>query len=445
MSQLLKPGQTVTTEPSGLRCVVDSFLGGGGQGEVYRARLDKQAVALKWYFPHNASGEHRAALSDLVRRGAPTPKFLWPLELAVARDVPQWGYVMLLREPRFTGIVDMMARRVEPTFRALATAGLELAHAFLQLHSQGLCYRDISFGNVFFDPNSGEVLICDNDNVGVDGVAAGGILGTPDFMAPEIVRGAARPSTRTDLYSLAVLLFYMFHLHHPLFGKRLLRIKSLDLPARVRLCGTDPLFIFDPRDKSNEAVPRSVDPYGEAGDNALAYWPIYPQFLRDLFTRAFTDGLRDPEHGRVREGEWRAAMTRLRDSIMYCASCGAENFYDSAALRGGESPACWSCRTQISLPPRVRIGRHIVMLNHDSKLFPHHVNEQRLYDFSKPVAEVSRHPTDPRVWGLKNVSGSAWVVTTPDGNTREVDDGRSATLAVGTKIRMGQLEAEIRL
>jgi hypothetical protein len=34
-----------------------------------------------------------------------------------------YGYLMRLREPRFKGIIDMMKRRVEPGFRALATAG----------------------------------------------------------------------------------------------------------------------------------------------------------------------------------------------------------------------------------------------------------------------------------------------------------------------------------
>ena len=59
-------------------------------------------------------------------------------------------------------------------------------------------------------------------------------------------------------------------------------------------------------------------------DNPLAYWPLYPQFVRDLFTRAFTDGLTDPINGRVRESEWRSALLQLADSIMYCGGCGAD-------------------------------------------------------------------------------------------------------------------------
>jgi DNA-binding helix-hairpin-helix protein with protein kinase domain len=446
VSQLLKAGHVVDIESAGLSCIVEAFLGGGGQGEVYRARLQGQAVALKWYFHDVATSEHRDALAALIQRGAPTAKFLWPLGLATARGVDAFGYMMPLREARFKGIVDLMTRRAEPSFRALATTGLELAHSFLQLHSQGFCYRDISFGNVFFDPNSGEILICDNDNVAVDGTAGGGILGTPDFMAPEIVRGEARPSTRTDLYSLAVLLFYMLHLHHPLFGKRVMKIHSLDLPARERLCGTSPLFIFDPNDRSNEAVPRAVDPYGEAGANALAYWPIYPQFLRDLFIRAFTAGLRDPEHGRVREGEWRAGMVRLRDSIIYCAGCGSENFYDADALRAaGKPPTCWSCHADVVLPPRIRIGKQVVMLNHDSRLFLHHVDDRHPYDFAVPVAEVTRHPSNPGVWGLRNVSDAVWISRGADGSNREVERGKSVTLSVGTTIGFGRVEGEIRL
>jgi serine/threonine protein kinase len=125
----------------------------------------------------------------------------------------------------------------------------------------GLCYRDISFGNVFFDPDTGEVLICDNDNVAVDGEGKIGVLGTPRFMAPEIVRGEALPSMHTDVFSLAVLLFYMLIMHHPLEGKRELAIKCLDLPAMNKLYGTDPLFIYDPDDDSGSSTRRSCETY----------------------------------------------------------------------------------------------------------------------------------------------------------------------------------------
>lgn len=436
---ILKEGQTVQTVTSRMPCTAEKFLGGGGQGEVYRADLGGQKVALKWYFPVQATKEQRIALDTLIKKGPPTEKFLWPIELTESADVTGFGYIMPLRGPQYKSIVDLMKRRAEPTFRALATAGLELADSFLELHAMGLCYRDISFGNVFFEPTTGEALICDNDNVAIDGETEGGVLGTPRFMAPEIVRGEARPSMTTDLYSLAVLLFYMLMVHHPLEGKKESAIKCLDLPAMNKLYGTEPIFVFDPANDTNRPMPGYHD-------NALAFWSLYPQFVRDLFVEAFTDGIHDPQ-ARVRESEWRAAMVHLRDAIIYCPHCGAENFYDVERLKasGGHPGTCWSCNGDLVLPPRIRIDDAIVMLNFDTKIYPHHVDNRKLYDFKKPIAEVNQHPKDPSIWGLRNLSDEKWVITTNDGTIMDVESGRSARIAVGTQINFGKKVGEIRV
>lgn len=438
MDEILKPGQRVRATSSRVDCVVGKFLGGGGQGEVYQAVLGGEPVALKWYYPRSATADQQKALESLIKMGPPSDRFLWPMELASAPAAAGFGYIMPLRNPRFKGIVDMMKRRIEPGFRALATVGLELSHSYLQLHAKGLCYRDISFGNAFFDPDSGEVLICDNDNVAVDNQSGGGVFGTPRFMAPEIVRGEAMPSTQTDLFSLSVLLFYMFMMHHPLEGKKELAIKCLDLPAMKKLYGTEALFIFDPLDSSNAPDPQHHR-------NALVFWSVYPEFLRDLFTKAFTEGLSDPQHGRVRESNWRAAMVRLRDSIVYCSHCNAENFHDASSGNGlANGPgSCWSCRRQLRLPPRVRIGRNFVMLNHDTVLFGHHVDEEKKYDFTQPVAAVTKHPSDEKVWGLKNLSSQTWSTTNNRGEIQDVSPGRNVTLALGTRINFGHTEGEI--
>lgn len=437
MHQLLQLGSRVRTA-SGQVCAVDGFLGGGGQGEVYGAQLEGTPMALKWYFPHQATAAQRANLQVLIHKGPPSLHFLWPLELVGADGVAGFGYLMPLRDPRYKGIVDLMKRRVEPPFRALASAGLHLAQAFLELHAKGLCYRDISFGNVFFDPDSGDIQVCDNDNVTIDGMDSGGILGTPRFIAPEVVRGEATPNTQTDLFSLAVLLFYLFHIHHPLEGEREATIKCFDLPAMTRLYGSDPLFIFDPTDPSNRPRPG-------LHDNALEFWPLYPGFLREPFTRAFTVGLNDP-HARVRESEWRATLAQLRDAIFYCGQCGDENFYDGEALRahGGQPGTCWSCQRPLTLPLRLKLGRDRVMLNHDTRLYPHHLDPQRRYDLSQPLAAVRPHPQKPGVWGLQNLSSAHWVMTTAEGVARDVEPGRSLALAPGVRIQFGQVEGEIR-
>jgi hypothetical protein len=85
------------------------------------------------------------------------------------------------------------------------------------------------------------------------------------------------------------------------------------------------------------------------------------------------------------------------------------------------------------------------MLNHDTKLYPHHIDDGRMYDFSAPVAAVAAHPANPNIWGLKNLSQDKWFLTAADGGVREVEPTRSVTLAVGTKIQFGKIEGEIRL
>ncbi len=445
MNQLLKLGQTVHMQRSDADGKIEAFIGSGAQGEVYQATWAGQPVALKWYFPQyvQQDPELRKRIEWIIQSGPPNDRFLWPLELAFQSTDPEsFGYLMPLRAARFKGMADLMMRRIDPSFRALVTAGIELAHSYFQLHASGLCYRDISFGNVFFDPASGEVRICDNDNVDINN-KPGAIGGTIRFMAPEIVRSEAAPDTQTDLFSLAVLLFYLLFNHHPLEGKRESAIRCFDLPAMTKLYGKEPLFIFDPQDDSNRPVP------GEH-DNAIAFWSLYPEFLRKLFTRAFTVGIHDPNQGRVRESEWRSALLRLRDSILYCPHCGAENFYDADALRATRQPPhCWACQTTVPLPPRLRIQHGgealIVMLNHDTKLFAHHLASNGPYALNAtPLAAVMQHPTNPQIWGLQNLSADKWVVTASDGVVRDVPPGRSVTLAQATRINFGQSEGEIR-
>ena len=119
-----------------------------------------------------------------------------------------------------------------------------------------------------------------------------------------------------------------------------------------------------------------------------------------------------------------------------------ENFYDVEKVRNHQPHTCWSCKESIRLPPRIRIGQATVMLNYDTRLFPHHLGA--LYDFSAQIAAVSRHPRDPSVWGLTNHSQETWTVTRPDGALSELPPGRSVTLASGVKINFGTVEGEIR-
>lgn len=431
MNQLLRPGQVVHTKSGTGECSVEQFLGGGGQGEVYRVRMGEDCFALKWYNSASATSQQREALLRLIQKGSPSDRFLWPLELMHSAAAGSFGYLMPLRPEGYHRVDAMMTRRIEPGFRAVTTACFELAGSFLQLHAQGLCYRDISFGNIFLEPNNGTILICDNDNVEEDGKAIPGIAGTPRFMAPEVVRGEALPSSKSDLFSLAVLLFYMLMMHHPLEGEREQAIRCLDAPAMAQLYGKNPIFIFDPTDERNRPMPGTQD-------NALVFWRLYPEFIRKLFIRAFTAGIRDPDNGRVRESEWRAAMVQLRDSISYCA-CGSELFIEGATT----GIRCWACGRQAPTPLVLKVGRAQVALNHDTLLFPHHTSRDQTYDFTVPTARVTRHPTRTDRWGLQNLTNGNWVATLKDGGQLTIEPQRGVVLRVGTRIQFGQVTAEI--
>lgn len=431
MYQCLKKNQEIILD-NGSKCKVIDFIGSGGQGEVYKVNCEGQDYALKWYFTQNSNKTQKKIIKKLTQIESPSDNFLWPIAFGDGDDnsLKSFGYLMKLRPSNFSGINDLLNRKVEPTFRALITACFNLADSYFQLHSRGLAYKDISDQNVFFDHKTGRVLICDNDNATYDGTEISSVGGTPRYMAPEIVKGEENPSKYTDLYSLSVLMFLMLYLNHPLDGLNESKIHALDLPAMNKLYGYNPIFIFDPINKENRPDP-------ERHENALIFWELYPKFINDLFTQVFTKGLTDFENGRVLESVWRKAMIKLRDSIIYCPSCGSEIFYDNSKVQEGKNVKCWNgqCGSNVKLPFRIKIEDKVVMLNHDTKLFPHHTKGKN-YDFNEATAEVVIHPTK-KIWGLKNLTSENWTLTNSDNKTIEIQPGKTVTLANNYKINFG--------
>jgi len=100
--------------------------------------------------------------------------------------------------------------------------------------------------------------------------------------------------------------------------------------------------------------------------------------------------------------------------------------------------------TEITLPPRIKIRNIIVMLNHNTKLYPYHLDPVT-YDFAKPIAEITQHPANPQLWGLKNISDRSWQATKPDGTNMEVPPGKNIALGNGIKVNFGSIEGEMRV
>lgn len=445
----LEPGLVLTGVFSAIPARIESLLGEGGQGAVYRVRSGDRPFALKWYNATMIAADPGlwTRLHKAVDRGAPSDEFLWPFDLVTRGDRgDRFGYLMRLRGERFAKLTALVSGETDATFRAIARACFHLADAFSALHAKGLAYQDISAANIFVEPDSGAIQICDNDNVDIDGTATA-IGGTRGYQAPELVLRRARPSRRTDLHALAVLLFEILHRGNPLRGRRESEFPNLNAPeADLTLYGTEPRFVFDPDDPSNRPDPALHGP-------VAAHWAIYPRTLRDLFTRAFTAGLADPEHGRVLESEWRAAMSQLHDAILRCPSCGAESFYDASRI-AARLPTfrCWNerCATALpSTPPRIGIRRtggrageapaHVVVLEPGARLYAHHATGGDV-DFRSIAAEVP----DERPLRLANRSGRPWIATHA-GTSREVPPGDAIPLASGLRIRFERTEGEVKL
>jgi DNA-binding helix-hairpin-helix protein with protein kinase domain len=426
MNDRLESGTNMQTA-SGLSVVIDEFLGAGGQGEVYRVKSPEGDRALKYYFSHTSTARQRENLHQLVDIGFDDTRFLWPLDTLQSHDARRFGYLMQLRPPGWATIPDLLARRVSgATIRTLYRVGINLASAFRSLHARGMAYRDISWGNVFFHPATGRILVCDNDNA-MFGGAESGIRGTPKFMAPEVVRGEADPSAETDLHSLAVLLFMVFVNGHPLDGAREAAEMCMDEAAEAKLYGDSPLFLFDPDDRSNKPLPG-------IHDTVITLWPTLPLELKELFSRSFTSGLSSPSQ-RVTEGEWVKNLSRMHDRIFRCGGCGKTNVFDKRQHeRTGVAGNCWSCHKPPLKPPMLLFGRRELVLEPDVKLYRHHLSESVDPDYSEPIAELIAHPSKPGRFGLKNLTESTWSKLEADGRTAGVGPGKAARISSALKL-----------
>jgi hypothetical protein len=256
-------------------------------------------------------------------------------------------------------------------------------------------------------------------------------------MAPEIIRGAADPSTQTDLHSLAVLLFYLWVWHHPFHGEMEYRFHCWDIPAKKKVYGESPVFVFDPENPTNRLPP---DP-----DYAIARerWEYCPEDLRQTFIRAFTDGLRDPGR-RVTEGEWQNLFSAVKDRIVACPRCRAENF--SGAEGGPRS--CWHCHVPLPVPPLLRISRPngdiFLALSAGSTIRRRHVSLSPANDDgSAIVGTVVPHPSIPGAAGIRNQSTVPWLAVFPGGEKSTVPPGRAIPLNPGTTITIDGVELTI--
>jgi serine/threonine protein kinase/tetratricopeptide (TPR) repeat protein len=234
---------------------IDKLLGAGGMGEVYLATdtLLNRTVAIK-FLPRDLESRERVVLRFL-REARACARLTHP-NIARLYDVGvhENRHFILLEYVDGEPLSRMLRRERLPLKDALHFA-IQIADALGEAHEQGILHRDIKPANVlitrkqkvkvldfglakFIDtPNEtpqDEISIVESEqeasnnpplllNVAVDRQGKNGnddltregvLVGTPRYMSPEQILG--KPAdTRSDIFSLGILLYEMFAGQHP--------------------------------------------------------------------------------------------------------------------------------------------------------------------------------------------------------------------------------------
>lgn len=398
----------------GTSVTVKKELGRGGQGIVYLVNYEGKDMAMKWYL--NAPDNYfYTNLNNNILSGAPSDAFLWPKALT-ERQFGSYGYIMDLRPKNYFEFGNfLMAKAKFASFDAMLNAAMKICNGFMMLHRFGYSYQDLNDGNFFIDPQTGDVLICDNDNVMPQGEKSG-IMGKARYMAPEVVAGGI-PDKYSDRYSLAVILFMLFYCNHPLEGAKVVACPCMTEAYEKKFYGSEAVFIYNPNDSSNRPV-RGIH------QNVIRRWPILPTDLRETFTREFSEEmLRDPQK-RMIEQNWEKLIATLRDSLVVCPHCKEETFIEEG------KNTCMSCGKTIDSALRLKLGTRTLYLTEGTKLYIDHDNLADVLVLRDASAGILL---------LKNLSTNVtWTAETPSGKLKSVAPGELMPVKEGIKVSFSQ-------
>ncbi len=406
--QELKKGEKINLT-SGAFVTIEKELGRGGQGIVYLVDLNGEKKALKWYIK-TPDDKFYKNLEHNIMNGAPSEVFLWP-EYLTKKEKGSFGYVMKLRPKNYFEFGNfLLAKKSFRSYSAMLAAALNICKGFMMLHRFGYSYQDLNDGNFFIDPDNGDVLICDNDNVMPQGEKSG-IMGKARYMAPEIVAGGV-PDKYSDRFSLSVILFMLFYANHPFEGAKVVACPCMTESFEKKFYGTEALFIYDPTDKCNLPV-RGIH------QNVIRRWPAFPSKLREIFIQEFSqDKLKNPNN-RMIESLWEKTVVSIRDSLVRCPYCGEETFIE-------EDSKCMDCSKPVDTSHQLKIGTRSVMLTKRTKVY---IDNDNI-----PDAEIVAHPNDPSKILMKNLSSNNWTAETPSGKIKVVEPNGMMPVNPGIKI-----------
>lgn len=225
-----------------------------------------------------------------------------------------------------------------------------ISRAVRRMHAAGLAHSDLSYKNVLVDPSGGNACLIDIDGLVVPGRFPPDVVGTPDFIAPEVLRtshlkvGDAQknlPRIETDRHALAVLVYMYLLYRHPLRGRK---IHDSD-PQKDELLsmGERALFVEHPTDASNRPNLKDIKPSSLPwADTSKIPYTVCGPYLKTLFDRAFIDGLHDPSK-RPTADDWEQSLIKTVDLMQPCQNPGCDQkwyVFDNTV-----KPVCPFCKT----------------------------------------------------------------------------------------------------
>lgn len=207
------------------------------------------------------------------------------------------------------------------------------SRAVRRMHAAGLAHSDLSYKNVLIDPCGGNSNIIDIDGLVVPGKYPPGVVGTPDFIAPEVVitqrlkLGDPKkqlPRRETDQHALAVLIYMYLLYRHPLRGRKVHDFDDANKDEELAM-GERALFVENPSNRDNRYDVKWVKNNNEKRSQFLLPWwdldklpyTILGPYLSDLMKRAFMDGLHMPGQ-RPSADDWETALVRTVDLMQPC-------------------------------------------------------------------------------------------------------------------------------
>lgn len=216
LAMALQPGQKIAG-----RYTIEREIGRGGMGAVYLAADEKLAerVALKII---NAAMGDAGAVDRFRREVAAARKVTHPNVIRI-HDLIEDGTMVLLSMEYVEGMTlstylgRVGALRVDEARHLLG----QICDGVAAAHAVGVVHRDLKPGNVLLD-NEKRAKVIDfglAKAAFMAGMTATGlIIGTPEYMAPEQVKGLAQDA-RTDVYSLGALAYHMLVGRPPFAGE----------------------------------------------------------------------------------------------------------------------------------------------------------------------------------------------------------------------------------